>query len=373
MAAVAAAGTAAGTPTVTLPEKASGGKGSVNNWAGKTPVWQPWWTKKGKGWGKGWGGWGWGGGKPSGPSVPADFTVDESVRHNGTVQKYNKFKGCGFIELKTKGTVPGDKCFVFWRNIRSEDRFPQLKDGMEVECNLKINTDKYAGVREVVATNVTMPGGTLIALQDQEDFEKKEFVGGQNLRYTGTLKFFDPRHGYGYVSLDEGYAIDEPVPKELRLERSEVNAGGKQPIKMEDLAVEFGIWKTTKGEFKVYNMTLPGGVPLMQENLENRMLLGSKPLKGEVIMWSIQRGWGYISPENPAMIPAQAKAVMTEQSAKAKARAEEKGRTYNDGDWIYVRRADVDSGTRLEEGMKVTFQLYQDDKGVGAMTVTAAQ
>ena len=36
-----------------------------------------------------------------------------------------------------------------------------------------------------------------MALQDELDANEKLFVGGQHLRYTGTLKFYSPRRFVG--------------------------------------------------------------------------------------------------------------------------------------------------------------------------------
>lgn len=41
-------------------------------------------------------------------------------------------------------------------------------------------------------------GGLNIALQDEMDANEKFFVGGQHLRYTGTLKFYSPRRDTGH-------------------------------------------------------------------------------------------------------------------------------------------------------------------------------
>ena len=47
------------------------------------------------------------------------------------------------------------------------------------------------------------------------------------VRYTGTLKFFVPKRGYGYIKIDEGFQYDkEGVPEEIRVETAEMNAGG---------------------------------------------------------------------------------------------------------------------------------------------------
>jgi len=101
-------------------------------------------------------------------------------------------------------------------------------------------------------------------LQDEGD-EQKEFVGGDmSLRYTGMLKFYIPKRGYGYIEIDDGFDYaGEDVPKEIRVEHVEMNCGpGGNPDFLKDLQVEFGIWKTKKGFYKAYNCTLPDMVPL---------------------------------------------------------------------------------------------------------------
>mmetsp|Transcript_102983 Transcript_102983/g.320318 ORF Transcript_102983/g.320318 Transcript_102983/m.320318 type:complete len:354 (-) Transcript_102983:68-1129(-) len=198
--------------------------------------------------------------KPMAGTVPKEFEIDEGKRHTGTVSGYWKLNGYGFIEMDTKGAVPNDKVFVYWTGIQSSDRFPQLTKGMQVEFSLTKETKN--GSTTVSAKNVTMPGGADINLQDEAD-GKKKFVGGQNIRYTGKLKFFIPKRGYGYIQIDDGYQYPiEGVPKEIRVETAEVNAGGKQPTYLKDVEVEFGIWQTQKGVFKAYNMTGPGGVAM---------------------------------------------------------------------------------------------------------------
>lgn len=78
----------------------------------------------------------------------------------------------------------------------------------------------------------------------------KEPEGTQDLRYTGTLKFYNPRMGFGYVAIDPGFQLNEGMNTEFRVDRSEVNAGGRQPTWMSNIQVEFGIKKTQKGTYK---------------------------------------------------------------------------------------------------------------------------
>mmetsp|Transcript_23745 Transcript_23745/g.53525 ORF Transcript_23745/g.53525 Transcript_23745/m.53525 type:complete len:244 (+) Transcript_23745:1-732(+) len=224
------------------------------------------WGKGGYGWGESWG---WGVQKPwlkrnsDGKLfgvVEDSFTVDESQVYTGTVESYWKLKGYGFIALETKGLVPEDKIFVYYDNLNSADRYPMLQKELKVQFT--IAKEVKNGKTSLTAKNVSLPGGEPIALQDESDAQKK-FVGGQNIRYTGTLKFFQPKGGFGYVKIDEGFAYDVPdVPKEIRIETAEVNCGGQQPGYMSEVKVEFGIWVNSKMVFKAYNCTAPGGNPL---------------------------------------------------------------------------------------------------------------
>merc|ERR1719335_2127751 len=120
----------------------------------------------GKGGGGGWKGGGGGGNwkkPPTTGKVSRDFTVDAYTRYQGTVQKYSKMNGYGFIELKDKSAVPGGKVFVFWKSIDSDDRFPSLTQGMDVELSLHKSYERSTKTNKVRAKNVTLPGGGKIA------------------------------------------------------------------------------------------------------------------------------------------------------------------------------------------------------------------
>ena len=49
-----------------------------------------------------------------------------------------------------------------------------------------------------------------------------------------------------------------------------MNAAGQQPVHMRNIAVEFGIYRNERGQYRVYNMTLQGGHPLTQEGTETQ-------------------------------------------------------------------------------------------------------
>ena len=118
---------------------------------------------------------------------------------------------------------------------------------------------------------VTFLGGTPVVPQNMANAKTKQLVGGQALRYTGILKFYLPDDGYGYITIDKGYALDPSVPTELRLERAEVNVAGPHALALKSgMHVEFGIWKFVQGYYKAYKMTLPGGIPVDAEERTRR-------------------------------------------------------------------------------------------------------
>lgn len=299
--------------------------------------------------------------------VPSSFNVDPTMRFFGTVTFYHKWKGYGFIQVSQPGVVPSDRLFVHWRNIQSDDRFPFLVKDVEVEFSITKHNDfkKWNNMTVLRAVNVTLVGGTSVSLQDDQDAQQKNFVGGQHLRYTGSLKFYTPRLGFGYVTMDQGYDVDPSVPVEIRVETAEVNAGGRQPVWMENVAVEFGIWKTQRGGFKVYNMTLPGGHPLTQDALENRISMGVQSWQGEVMMWNWRQGWGFIKPSPFTPLPTRVVARLQQQVTAARTR----GKNISEDQLLYFRRADILPGIQPQKGSLVSYQLYIDDKGAGACDV----
>jgi len=260
--------------------------------------------------------------------------------------------------------VPDDKVFVYHKSINTEDRFPFLVEGMEVELSLHPYKKNYApGKIFVRAKNVSAPGGKPIAIQDQVDAEKKTFVGGQNLRYTGKLQWYCPFRAFGYVDMDEGFdTAGEKVPKNIRAEKAEVNSGGKDlPGKIKAIQVEFGIWKTQKGEFRAYNMTLPGLEPITVTALEHRSIVGSEEFKGTVKENWWQQGYGKVELASDTAVP---------DDVKAKMKKDKEGKPDN---LVYYRITDVRKGQWLKKGQSVLFQLYTDDKGAGACDVHAEQ
>jgi len=299
-------------------------------------------------------------------AVPEDFDFNPDTRLMGTVKIYRKFSGFGFVELTQKGVVPGDSIYVHWRNIQTQDRFPQLVQGMEVELSITKVKDRSSNVWTLKAKSVSLPGGAPVAVQDDLDAEQKTFIGGQHLRYTGQLQFFSPKRGFGWITLDDGFALSEPVPKELRVDVTEVNAGGRQAPGMKDIAVEFGIMKTKKGVFKGYNMTLPGGIPLTQEALENRNVMEGASFSGTVELYNWRKGWGFVKAAPGSSFSPNVVAKIQQMQDDS----EQRGKTITTPHMmLYFRRDDITPGVQVDKGQQVTFKVYTDDKGAGACDI----
>lgn len=293
--------------------------------------------------------------------------IDKNIRYRGKVIDYRKFNGYGWISFDEKGVMPGDRVFVHFKSIESDDRFPTLQRDMDVEFSLHPYTSqKTPGKTYVRAKKVTFPAGGKINVQDATDAEKKEFVGGQTLRYQGTLKFYSQVNGFGYVKVSDDNALqDSGIPKELRVEMAEVNAGGLQPITIRnEIPVEFGIWKTPKGTYKAYNMTLPGGEKVTQEAVEHRASTGPQVYRGtiEVNLW--KQGYGFIKFDPNTDLPPNIKAKLEEMQAATRAKGKSTGENL-----LYFRNPDIRRGLWLKKGQSVEFQVYIDDKGAGAMDI----
>jgi len=193
--------------------------------------------------------------------VPDDFALNERKVYTGTVAVYRKFNGFGFITMDEKGFVPTDKVFVFWTGLNSTDRFPFLMAEQKVQFTLKKEKDKDEKTT-LRAEAVCQIGGASIACQDEDD-AKKDFVVSQAARFTGNLKFFNPKKMYGLIDLDEGQNCGgEEVAKELRVEFPEYNCAGGQPGYLVETQVEFGIVKNKKGQHRAHNLTGPSLTPL---------------------------------------------------------------------------------------------------------------
>jgi len=315
-------------------------------------------------------------------AVSEDFLLDEEALFTSIVDFYNKWRGYGFIGLAQKDVVPEDRVFVHWSNLLSSDRFPTLIRGMEVQFCITKWRDRDSKSTTLRAKAVSAPGGNKISLQGKID-KHKDFVGSQDLRHTGILKFYNAAKGFGYVTRAPGSVVDQSVPAELRVERAEVNAGGEKSGQMEDVPVEFGIWKTKGGVHKVYNMTFPGGLPMTRAAMENRDHPSGNRFSGQVTICKRGQGWGFIELDKGQILDSAVREKLATQSVSlmqsrsrlhhceaAQQRATSPGETPSAQDeLIYFRKLDCRAGATIAKNSKVTFGLYVDSRGVCASDI----
>ena len=108
----------------------------------------------------------------------------------GIVVRFDRRKGFGFIQPKKAGEK---QVFVHWSEIVSDEQWPVLQNGAEVQFVLNEKDDK--GKRS--AEKVTKVGGGKITNKDDDRDIDEESI------YTGTVKFFDGYKGFGFITPDE--------------------------------------------------------------------------------------------------------------------------------------------------------------------------
>merc|ERR1712150_405877 len=93
---------------------------------------------------------------------------------------------------------------------------------------------------------------------------------------------------------------------------------------------------------------------------------------GTIAKYIFKQGWGFILPDDPDSLPPEAKKALANSNAEAKAKADEKGKELQTENCIYFRKPDVDPELYpLHEGTPVSFEVYMDDKGLGACNIAS--
>lgn len=308
-----------------------------------------------------------GGAKKVDNFYPSDTKVDEHTRFKGKVTYFNKSGGFGFIEPSKANVTPDNKVMVYWKEIKSDDAWPFLYKDLEVEFQLAKFVKANGQGIYIKAKEVTLPHKKAVNLQDEID-SKREFIHSKQTRFTGVVKFYDVKKGFGYVTMEDGYAGVDHVPKELRVVRSQIRAAGEAPFLQADLKVEFGIVKNLKENWSCYSLTLPGGDEISRATVEGRHAEGNAKYHGHVAFYDFRNGFGYVKPDS-SKFPAKIQKLLDESNSKAKARLEKQGKDKKASaleSLIYFRRSDCNHEGRINRGDKMDFNLYTDKRGVGA-------
>jgi len=288
--------------------------------------------------------------------------VDEVERYSGECIHFDKRRGFGFIQPDVEGLVPDGKVMVHWAEITSSDKWPCLQKGSAVEFNLKKVVVKSGSAAIIRAAGVTLPGGEAVAL-DGELEEKREPVGNRGDRYSGTIKFYDTKKGFGYVALDTPVAGIE----EAKVSREEVLGGEAIPL-AQGMAIEFGLYKNKQEKVCTCDVTLPGGETISRDVAEGRQYLGNKRYTGTVQWFSVKNGIGFIIPDHFTSLPK----VAQQKSTEAAQRAADKTQQEVFEGLMFHRRDKTDPAARFGEGSKVSFNVFVDNRNGGATNVTEA-
>lgn len=297
--------------------------------------------------------------------APADWSVDQNQKYQGTVVFFNKNNGYGFIKPAQSGLVPNDEVIVVWDAIKTDDRWPFLHKNLEVQFQLVKTMKKNGSGCYIKAAEVYRADGSLVNLGAELD-SKRQFIHSQSTRFTGIVKFYNMRLGFGFVTLDDGFSGVEHISKEVRVSRQEIVCNSNEvPMLRAEMPVEFGIQVNLHGKSSCYCVTQPGGGEFTRTGIENRETIPGSAHSGVVSFYNLKSGWGYLKPNNIDALP---KSVRDAIQADTKKAIEKKGKDMES--MIYFRRSDCKSSGILRRGDAVNFEVYIDHRGAGAHNVT---
>lgn len=197
-------------------------------------------------------------------------TIDETNRYTGEVVKYEYRRGFGLI--KGEGN-DGKLVYVHWKQIESSDDWPALNKGMKVEYYVgqrkRGGKGKRAGEIQKFAAKVTGEGGTPVTVT-QEDLSKT--YPDRTQRFSGTVKFFHSRKGYGFVKPTEDIEFnDKKFPANnanIYIAREDIKTTAETaPVLKDGQEVEFTLYKRAKASnWGAGDVTKVGGEPFAAED-----------------------------------------------------------------------------------------------------------
>jgi len=296
----------------------------------------------------------------------------------GTVVRFYRSRGFGFIKPKSGGK----QVLVHWSNVVTDDKWPYIKRGTEVKFKL-VEKDEN-GKRS--AKNVTLANGSKIPEYIPDNPNR---VSNDDDIYSGVLKFFDYRKGFGMIKPDEEITWEDVSASDgiffAREAIMSTGAGKGMVLNLRNgKRVMFKVYKDKKG-LGAHELLNENGDPLEYEARKKRKggkkrkrttkkekkkpakkakvvkktkeeLLEERELDveenfytGTVMTYKPEKEFGFISIEED----------ITYNGVTAKEK-------------IYVMKEDIicySDEVGLTPGKRIMFKIYKDSMGLGACEV----
>jgi len=156
----------------------------------------------------------------------------------GTVMRFFRGRGFGFIKPEE-----GKEVFVHWDDLITDDHWPFVERGTEVEFLIVEEEGKPAAKEVTLANGEKIP----IFTKPYEDREVNE-----EETFKGAVEFFDGRKGFGFVKPDEEITWTDTASGEgLFFSRDALlatNTGKNMILRVKNgLRVSFKVYKDKKG------------------------------------------------------------------------------------------------------------------------------
>jgi len=224
-------------------------------------------------------------------------------RYKGVVSSFYSRKGYGFIQvLDNDVQLNSSKLFVHWQQIKTHDRWPKLEINSEVEFYINRKENKQ------FASEVSGPDGALISYAVEGEIVTKTKI-------KGSVKFFNPRRGFGFVELSEDFIIDASTKvkagTDIHVGRESIISTNPCPILEDDQIVTFMLKKSKKG-YQAVDVTAEDGEPIhipdyevvkkarskrspaKREAVKQQQAAPTLPHFGDVVEWSEENKCGWI-------------------------------------------------------------------------------
>jgi len=292
----------------------------------------------------------------------------------GTVLRFFRGRGFGFI----KPEEGAKEVFVHWEDLITDDHWPFIEKGTEVEFLL---TEEEEG--KPAAKEVTLADGEKIPIFTKP-YDDRE-VNDEEI-FKGAVKFFDGRKGFGFLIPDEEITWNDVSSGEgLFFSRDALlatNTGKGMILRVnKDLRVSFKVYKNSKG-LGACEVQNEDETPLACEQRKERKAGGKRKRRGgdgnkksakkaktkeELIAEreidadeNIYTGTvkNYNAEKEFGFIAISEEITFEDITVKEK---------------IYVMKEDIvcDSDeVALKADSEVIFKIYKDSKGLGACEVT---